>query len=420
MTRWRPVWQPTAHRGRLLTVALTAVLLAGLAGRAPLLVLAAPLLVLAVSTGRRPSAVTVDVTAGEVRCLEGDPVTVVVTVSTGVPVDQLTFEWRLPDSFLLDPALAALRTDTSSARLRWHVTPLRWGRYHLGPGRLTLLAAGRTVQAELWVTGPEVAVYPRSPALPTGPRPAQLRHQGGEHPVAAPGGGVEFVGIRPYQPGDQVRQVNWAATSRHGRLFVNERADERGCDLVLVVDALSDVGGPPETTLDRAIRAAAGLARGYLRGHDRVGIVALGGFLRWLRPGLGERHFYEIVEAVLDVRSDESYVDPDVSRIPRVVLPPGALVVLLSPLLDPRATSCVRDLRVRGFPVAVVDLLATEPTATRAPSADLALRLWRLDRQMLLDSLTGTGALLLDGTAPDRLATALAAARHSPLARGLR
>jgi len=140
------------------------------------------------------------------------------------------------------------------------------------------------------------------------------------------------------------------------------------------------------------VRGAAGTAQAYLQNHDRPGVVALAGMLRWLRPDVGERQFYRIVEQVLDVRGPESFVTPEVSRLPRTALPPWALVVLFSPLLDPRVLEVIQDLRERGYPLVVVDVLAVEPHPA-APSSvtPLALRLWRLDRLALRRELAELG-----------------------------
>jgi uncharacterized protein (DUF58 family) len=143
------------------------------------------------------------------------------------------------------------------------------------------------------------------------------------------------------------------------------------------------------------VRGAAAIARAYTRAGDRVGVITLYGPLRWLAPGTGQRQFYRIVESVLDTRSLYSFVTPDVARIPPTVLPAGALVVMLSPLLDERAVDAAIDLRERGYPVIVADVLATSPVPARptrgASAPRVALRLWRLERQALRYRLESLG-----------------------------
>ncbi|MBO0830314.1 MAG: DUF58 domain-containing protein, partial [Streptosporangiales bacterium] len=376
---------------RLVTLTVLALVLAFAFGHLELVVVAAPLAVLAAARRPPPGDVDVTVTCDEERCFENDPVTVEVTVHASAVVDQVGVELLAGDSTETDPDRPQLVAGTADAVVRWRHTCARWGRYRLGPVRVTLLAAGRAAGRTVTVPGPELVVYPVASRSQVGVVPERLPRRAGEHPVSIRGRGMEHIGVRPYVFGDRTRQINWPVTTRRGQLSVNEVADERATDLVVVIDALSDVGEPPYTSLDRSVRGAAGLAQGYLRRHDRVGAVAVGGTMRWLRPGLGARHLYQLVEAVLDVRSDPGVVDPNLDRIPRPALPPGALVVLFSPLLDERVLPVAADLRARGFPLVVVDVLATEPTPGRHVDADLAMRVWRMERGALHDGLAETG-----------------------------
>ena len=87
---------------------------------------------------------------------------------------------------------------------------------------------------------------------------------------------------------------------------------------------------------------------------------------------------------------------PDLDRVPKTALPPRALVVLFSPLLDRRALNAVTDLRQRGVSLVVVDVLTYEPPVERRlPVTQLAVRLWRQDRGALRASLAGLGVPVL-------------------------
>lgn len=415
-----PDWRPTPGWVRLVTLTVLALVLAFATGHLELVVVAAPLAVLAAARRPSPRDVEVTVTCDEERCFENDPVTVVVTVRASAAVDQIGVELNAADATETDPDRPQLMAGTAEAVARWRLACTRWGRYRLGPVRVTLLAAGRAATRTITVLGPELVVYPVALRSQVGMVPERLPRRAGEHPVSVRGRGMEHIGVRPYVFGDRTRQINWPVTTRRGQLYVNEVADERATDLVVVIDALSDVGEPPHTSLDRSVRGAAGLAQGYLRRHDRVGAVALGGTMRWLRPGLGARHLYQLVEAILDVRTDPGVVDPSLDRIPRPALPPGALVVLFSPLLDRRVLPVAADLRARGFPLVVVDVLATEPAPGAHVDADLAMRMWRLERRTLYDDLAETGALVVTDDGTDVLDAVLAPVRRIPAQRSPR
>jgi uncharacterized protein (DUF58 family) len=281
-----------------------------------------------------------------------------------------------------------------AAQARWVVSPRAWGRYPLCTVRVRCRTGGAG-QVDLTLRPALAEVFPHPPPARAVLLPPDLLRRIGDHTAAAPGAGIEFFGIRGYRPGDRLRDMNWRVTSRRGQPHVNQRAALRAADLVVVVDAFSDVGPPGDTTLDVAVRGAAGLATAYLGTGDRAGVVVLGGMLKWLAPAPGSRQFFRIVEMAFGMRFF-SEVTPDLDRVPRVALPPRALVVLFSPLLDRRAISAVADLRQRGVSLIVVDVLRHEPpTDPRLPMSALAVRLWRLDRSALRASLASLGVPVL-------------------------
>jgi uncharacterized protein (DUF58 family) len=79
------------------------------------------------------------------------------------------------------------------------------------------------------------------------------------------------------------------------------------------------------------------------------------------------------------------------TRLPRAALPPGALILVFSPLLDPLFIEALRDLRERGFSVIVVDVLNSEPSRSRSTMSKLTGQLWRLEQQAIRFSLTQIG-----------------------------
>jgi uncharacterized protein (DUF58 family) len=302
----------------------------------------------------------------------------------------------------------------SRASTHWVVRPGRWGRYSPGAVRVSCRTGLGGLHTSVLVELDRLEIFPH-PA-PMRPRlvPAELLRRIGEHTGRATGEGVEFAGIRPYVPGDQLRDVNRAVSIRRGQLHVNQRAAARAADLVMMIDAFGAAGPVADRSLDVAVHGAAALATAYLRVSDRTGIVVLGGALRWLGPAHGDRQFYRIAEMMLEARYD-SWVTPDIGRIPRTALPPGTLVVVFSPLLDPRGMTAVTDLRQRGFPVIVVDTLRDEPPASpRSAEEGLALRLWRLDRAATRLALRDLGVPVLRWAPEAELDSVLAPLRKPP------
>lgn len=407
--QFSPQWTATGLQRRLVTVAAAALFTALLLGRAETMLLVAPLVgaLLAGLLRTPPATVDIEWTVEPLRALEGEAFIVRATVDP--PAGRLTGE--------LTPGRLPHRQEVTTERgvVEWTITPLRWGRWPIGPLRLRITAPTGLASAELVLPLDSLTVYPAAPHLDAVPVADRLTRQIGEHVAARAGRGGEFAAVRAMQPGDSARAINWSVSSRRDEPYVNERWAEQALDLVVAVDTFSDVGPPGRRSLDLAVRGAAAAARGYLRSHDRVGLVALGGLLRWLRPDASGRQLYRIVDYLLDLPDVHSVVDPDVDRIPRQALPPGALVVVFSPLLDPRVEAMIRDLRERGFPLIVVDVLTAEPPTPPGETAQLALRMWRLDRQARRHDFAELGIPVLPWDGVEALNDVLAPIRRTRL-----
>ena len=375
---------------RLLGYAVLAALglLGALAIRRPeLAVVAAPFaLFLALGTRARDPGLDVTVELGAERTLEGDEVPMKVTLRAERALDRADIVVELPRAVeLADGELArGVRLRSGEEReleLALHCTS--WGVYDVGELEIHARDAFRLVT---WATRIDAAhrlkAYPRPVALRRLLEPMQTQAFAGSQVARLKGDGVEYADIREFVPGDRVRSINWRASARRGALVVNERHPERNTDVVLFVDSFTDVRGAGRSLLEEAIRAAASLATKYLERRDRVGLVGFGGVLRWLQPGMGASQRYRLVETMLETGVAPTYTWRDVNIIPARTLPPAALVVALSPLVDPRFVAALEDLRGRRFDVAVIEL---DPIplveAGRSEVERAAYRLWLLDRE---------------------------------------
>ena len=165
---------------------------------------------------------------------------------------------------------------------------------------------------------------------------------------------------------------------------MNEFHAERNADVIIFVDSFAEARLGERSTLDPALRAAASLAARYLRQKDRVGFVTFGGMLNWLLPSTGAGQLYRIIDAMLDTQIVLNYAWQDIQVVPRRTLPPHALVVALTPLLDDRAVHALLDLRGRGFDLVVVEISPLPFVAPpRGDAQKVGHRLWRLRRDAL-------------------------------------
>ncbi len=374
-------------------------LVAALVVRRPELAIAAApfavLLVLGTTLARDPR-VAVTFSLATTRTVEQAEVEAELRVRADAAVDRLELLLELP------PGVEALDGgDAQAVSLRAReprTLPLvlrgtRWGAYELGGIEVRARDRLRVVVWEERVSRPvELKVYPGAETLSRIIAPVETQAFAGSEVARVKGDGIEYADIRDYVPGDRVRAINWRASARKRSLVVNERHPERNTDVVLFVDSFVDVRGGEESTLDDAVRATATLAGLYLDRRDRVGLVSFGGILRWLQPGMGILQRYRLIETLLETGVVPDYTWRDVNLIPARILPPKALVVGISPLVDPRFATALGDLRARGFDVVVVEV---DPVALVAPGSDeveaLAHRLWLLEREVLHARLASLG-----------------------------
>jgi uncharacterized protein (DUF58 family) len=167
-------------------------------------------------------------------------------------------------------------------------------------------------------------------------------------------------------------------------LQVSDRHPERNTDVVLFLDTFVELRDESGGTIDAAVRAAASLASIYLRRKDRVGLVGFGGIVRWLLPATGVAHLHRIVDSLILTDVVFSYTRHDLDVLPPRSLPPKALVIALTPLLDTRSAGALLDLRARGFDLVVVEV-SPLPYVEPGPSEleRLAHRIWILQRDVL-------------------------------------
>jgi uncharacterized protein (DUF58 family) len=124
----------------------------------------------------------------------------------------------------------------------------------------------------------------------------------GDYHSVFKGRGMEFLETRPYQPGDDIRAIDWNVTARLGEPFVKQYVEERDLTVFLVVDTSGSLGFGSRALLKRELAAeiAALLAFAALRNQDRVGAgLVSGGLDLFLPPRRRRTHVLRLVREVL-------------------------------------------------------------------------------------------------------------------------
>ena len=128
---------------------------------------------------------------------------------------------------------------------------------------------------------------------------------GGEYHSVFKGRGLEFADVREYQPGDDIRAIDWNVTARRGQLFMKEYVEERELTALLLVDlsASKEFGTGEKANALIACEIAAILAFAATRNNDRVGLLLVTDRVElFVAPDSGRRHVLRLVLELLSFR----------------------------------------------------------------------------------------------------------------------
>jgi len=124
----------------------------------------------------------------------------------------------------------------------------------------------------------------------------------GEYHSIFKGRGMAFDEVRPYQPGDEVRSIDWNVTARMGDPYVKRYVEERELTVLLVVDASGsfDFGSTGRFKRDLAAELAAVLAFAATTNNDKVGVLIFTDQVElYIPPRKGRRHVLRLVRELL-------------------------------------------------------------------------------------------------------------------------
>ena len=189
----------------------------------------------------------------------------------------------------------------------------------------------------------------------------------GEYHSVFKGRGMEFSEVRPYQPGDDVRAVDWNVTARMGTPYVKEFVEERDLTIFLVVDVSGSLHYGSRAILKRDLAAelSALLAFAALRNQDRVGAALVSDRLELLlRP---RRRRNQVLRMVREILHHPARGETDLEGGLRSVLPllkRRAVLFVVSDFLD---SGLDRSLKAAGARHDVILLEIRDPRDDALP-----------------------------------------------------
>ncbi len=360
------------------------------------------------------------------RALPGDPIEVTLTITnTGAHIESLLIEDQLPAGIEIVSGETSLLTALpalASIELRFTLTAPR-GYYRF---RETIVTAADRLgvrQRQISLPSPgRIFVQPRVQRMGrVNIRPRSTRVYAGFIPARKGGPGVEFFDVREYQQGDPLRWINWRASARHHQaLFINQFEQERVADVGIILDTRrrSEVRMGEASLFEYGVNAAAALADSFLSDGNRVGLLLYGAQLDWTLPGYGKIQRERILQSLARAKTGESQVFEKLGNLPKRLLPPNSQIVFISPLHADDIPVLIH-LRAQGYALLVIspDAVAFERAALEPTDeiTQLAARLARIERVLMLHKLTQAGVQVLDWN----LNIPLEGALHTALSRGI-
>lgn len=275
----------------------------------------------------------------------------------------------------------------------------RWGRHRLGALAVRARRPGAMLRFDTRIElDGAIRVLPSRTRLDELLHPRRPRVAAGAHLSPIRGPGTDFADLRPYVPGDRLRDISWSASARGDQPWVVVHHPERTGTVVLLLDAFTEVGAPPGS-VDRAARVVWSIARQHLIAGDRVGLLATGSSLAWLPPVSGRRARWQVLDSLLAVGSDlagspRADGDAPARRVDarRVPLPADAVVVGVSPLQsDAFVAEVLHHVRL-GRPAMVVGVTIDDLLDDPADEFERAARrLWAVDVAVRRSTLSHAG-----------------------------
>lgn len=138
----------------------------------------------------------------------------------------------------------------------------------------------------------------------------------GEYHSAFKGRGVIFSEVREYEPGDDVRDIDWNVTSRHNKPYVKVYEEERELTVMLLIDVSGSraFGACGEEKKEKMAEIAATLAFSSIQNNDKVGVVFFSDKIeKFIPPKKGRKHILLIIREIINFEPESKGTDIDVA-----------------------------------------------------------------------------------------------------------
>lgn len=138
----------------------------------------------------------------------------------------------------------------------------------------------------------------------------------GDYHSVFKGRGMNFEDVREYQPGDEIRSIDWNVTARLGTAFVKKFTEERELTVMLTVDvsASGNFGSTSQSKRELAAEVACLLAFSAIRNNDKVGLLLFTDQVElFIPPKKGRSHTLRIIREILFFEPQKRGTEPSLA-----------------------------------------------------------------------------------------------------------
>lgn len=242
-----------------------------------------------------------------------------------------------------------------------------------------------------------VALPPTEDLSRTKLRPKRTQGWLGNIKSGQMGVGSEFFSIREYHQGDEMRDLNWKALARYLEPKTNSYEAEKSGDVIIILDAFreSNVGVFEDNLLKHSVKAATSLASDIISDRNRVGLLVIGNFVRWVYPRSGQEQIYKIMNNLMDLKSGSYWRLEHAKYILDEIFPSRCLIVFISPLYSDKVAEMIASLARDRYELAVVSPCPVELQKKHIDKEDkMAEKLQRIERQTRISRLRNFGPVV--------------------------
>lgn len=194
----------------------------------------------------------------------------------------------------------------------------------------------------------------------------------GEYHSTFRGSGIEFEEVREYQPGDEIRSIDWNVTARVGRPFIKKFVEERELTVMLMVDASSSgqFGTFEKFKNQFAAEVCAVLSFSAIKNNDNVGLIIFTDRVeKYIPPKKGRKHVLRVIREVLFFEPEHNGTDVQAALdFLNSISKRRAVVFLVSDFL---ASGYERSLQVSNKRHDIIALMIQDPRETHLPDVGI-------------------------------------------------